>query len=210
MTGAPDASGRCSPAQTDGAVVRQASVSSAFWKRPAWRLLGLRQGLEPVGDLVEAFLAGGARHARIHVGVFVRLAGDRGLQVVGGAADRQAGGRIADFFEKFEMAVRMAGLAFGGRAEHGGDVVVAFDIGLLREIQIAAVGLALAGKRGLQIVLGLRTLQTMPCFFSILQRTGWLQRIAEACRLLRSAANADRAMYRSWQNSKSTVFRTNC
>ena len=41
------------------------------------RLLGLGQGLEPVGDLVEAFLAGGARHARIHVGVFVRLAGDR-------------------------------------------------------------------------------------------------------------------------------------
>ena len=50
------------------------------------------------------------------------------------------------------MAVRMAGLAFGGRAEHGGDVVVAFDVGLLGEVEIAAVGLALAGERGLQIV----------------------------------------------------------
>ena len=53
------------------------------------------------------------------------------------------------------MAVRMAGLAFGGGAEHGGDVVVAFDIGLLREIEIAAVGLAFAGKRVLQILCGL-------------------------------------------------------
>ena len=56
------------------------------------------------------------------------------------------------------MAVRMAGLAFGGGAEHGGDVVVAFDIGLLREIEIAAVGLAFAGERVLQILLGLRCL----------------------------------------------------
>src|SRR5918993_5820624 len=43
-------------------------------------LLGLGQGLEPVGDLGEAFLARGAGHARIHVGVFVRLARDRGLE----------------------------------------------------------------------------------------------------------------------------------
>ena len=51
------------------------------------------------------------------------------------------------------MAVRMAGLAFGGRAEHGGDVVVAFDVGLLGEIEIAAVRLALAGEGVLQILL---------------------------------------------------------
>ena len=82
-----------------------------------------------------------------------------GLQVVGGGADRQAGGRIADRLEEFEMAVGMAGLAFGGRAEHGGDVVVAFDVGLLGEIEIAAVGLALAGERGLQIVFGLASLE---------------------------------------------------
>src|SRR6185312_14413472 len=33
-------------------------------------LLGLGQGLEPVGDLVKAFRARGLGHARIHVGVF--------------------------------------------------------------------------------------------------------------------------------------------
>ena len=37
-----------------------------------------------------------------------------------------------DFLEKFEMAVRMPGLALGGRAEHGGHVVIAFDVRLLR------------------------------------------------------------------------------
>ena len=77
----------------------------------------------------------------IHVGVFVGLAGNGRRQIVVGRADRQAGGRIAEGFEEFEVAVGMAGLAFGGRAEHGGDIVVAFDVGLLREIQIAAVGL---------------------------------------------------------------------
>src|SRR5437773_827815 len=38
-------------------------------------------------------------------------------------------------------------------------VVVAFDVRLLREIEIAAIGLAFAGKRCLQIVLGFRTFQ---------------------------------------------------
>src|SRR6266852_8799530 len=42
------------------------------------RLPGLGERLEPVGDRVEAFLAGNAGHVRIHVGVFVGLAGDRG------------------------------------------------------------------------------------------------------------------------------------
>src|SRR6266403_2081794 len=48
------------------------------------RLPGFGERLEPVGDLVEAFLTGGAGHARKHVGVFVGLAGDRGLEVVAG------------------------------------------------------------------------------------------------------------------------------
>src|SRR5580698_1197223 len=122
-------------------------------------LLGLRQGLEPVGNLAEAFLARRAGHARVHVGVLVRLACDRGLEVVAGLADRQAGRRVAAHLEELEMAVRMAGLALGGRAEDHGDVVVAFDVGLLCEIEVAAVGLALAGKRRLQIVFGLGSLE---------------------------------------------------
>src|SRR6478752_7107456 len=97
-------------------------------------LLGLREGLEPVGDLAEAFLTRGARHARIHVGVFVRLAGDRGLEVVIGRADRQTGRRIAAHFEELEMTVRMAGFAFRRRAEHDGDIVEALNVGLLGEI----------------------------------------------------------------------------
>src|SRR6266446_8423878 len=93
------------------------------------RLPGLGERLEPVGDLVEAFLAGCAGHARIHVGVFVGLAGDRGLEVVAGQTDRLAGRRVVHFLEIFEMTVRVPGLALGSRAEHGGDIVEALDVG---------------------------------------------------------------------------------
>src|SRR5690606_38636656 len=89
----------------------------------------------------------------------VRLARDRGLQVVGGRPGRQPGRRVADGFEVLEVAVRVAGLAFGGRAEHRGDVVVAFDVRLRGEIQVAAVGLRFAGERVLQVLLGLRAFQ---------------------------------------------------
>ena len=85
---------------------------------------------------------------------------DRCLEVVDGPADRQASRRIADFFEIFEMAMSVAGFALGGRAKHRGDIVMALDIGLLREIQIAAVGLAFAGERGLEVVLRLRALES--------------------------------------------------
>jgi hypothetical protein len=86
--------------------------------------------------------------------------------------------------EVFQMAMRVAGLAFGGRAEHGGDIVVAFDVGLLGEIQIAAIGLRFAGKRGLEIALCLGTFQiahdtplmwrrkTCPAGIRLIQRYG--------------------------------------
>jgi len=57
------------------------------------------------------------------------------------------------------MAMGMAGLAFGGRAEDGGDVVVALDVGLLGEIEVAAISLAFAGEGRLEIVDRLRCLQ---------------------------------------------------
>ncbi len=50
--------------------------------------------------------------------------------------------------------MRMARLAFGGRAEDGGHVIVAFDVGLLREIEIAAVRLAFTGKGGFEVFNG--------------------------------------------------------
>src|SRR6266404_5402946 len=126
---------------------------------PGMQLPGLGERLEPVGDLVEAFLAGHARHARIHVGVFVGLARDRGLEVVAGRTDRLAGRQVAHFLEIFEMAVRVPGLALGSRAERGGDIVEALDVGLLGEIEIAAARLALAGESFLQILLGLGSLE---------------------------------------------------
>src|ERR1700748_1787305 len=81
-------------------------------------LLGLGQGLEPVGDFVKAFRTRGLGHARIHVGIFVGLARDGGLQIGVGAADGLAGRRIADLLQIFQMAVGVTGLAFGGGAGH--------------------------------------------------------------------------------------------
>src|SRR6185312_11847788 len=136
------------PTNDDGLLAERVE---RFLEAAGMRFLGLGERLEPVGDLVEAFLAGGLRHAGIHVGVFMRLAGDGGSEILCGVADRLAGRRVTDFLQIFEMAMRMASLTFRGRAEHGGDIVIAFDIRLLREIEIAAVRLALAGKSLLQI-----------------------------------------------------------
>src|ERR1700739_4096592 len=61
------------------------------------RLPGLGERLEPVCDLVEAFLAGDASYARIDVDVFMGLTGDRGLQIVARRTDRLAGRGIAYF-----------------------------------------------------------------------------------------------------------------
>src|SRR5664279_5225527 len=54
----------------------------------------------------------------------------------------------------------MAGLALGGGAEQRGDVVLALDVGLVGEVEVAAIGLRLAGERVAQALLGLRSLQT--------------------------------------------------
>src|SRR5690242_6618791 len=123
------------------------------------RLPGLGERLEPVGDLVEAFLAGNAGHARIHVGVFVGLAGDCGLEDVAGRTDRLAGRWVAHFLEIFEMALRVPGLGLGSRAEHGGEIVEALNVGLLGETEIASVRQALGGNRVLQILLGLGSVE---------------------------------------------------
>mgnify|MGYP002737320108 CR=1 FL=1 len=129
---------------------------------------GAGQGLEPVGDVLEALFAGGARHARVHVGVLVRLAGDRGLEVGVGRPDRQAGRGIPDGFEVLEVAVRVAGLTLGRRTKNGGHIVVAFDVCLLSKIEVPPVSLRLASKRLLQIILGLRTLQLTHCLTPLL------------------------------------------
>src|SRR5262245_46460206 len=116
---------------------------------------GLRQGLEPLGDLVEALLPSRPGHPRIHVGVFVGFAGDRRLKIILGRADRLAGRRVADLLKIFEMAVSVTRLALGCRAEYRRHVVVTLDIRLLSKIEVAPVGLALAGKRSLEVFLSL-------------------------------------------------------
>ena len=61
--------------------------------------------------------------------------------------------------EELEVAMRVAGLAFGGGTEQRGHVVLALDVGLVREVQIAAVGLRFARKGVLQVLFGLRSFQ---------------------------------------------------
>ncbi len=76
-------------------------------------------------------------------------------------ADRQTRGRIADaLLHEFEVAVDMAGLAFGSGAEQHRDVVLAFDVGLVREVQVAAIGLRFARERVAQALLGFRSFQS--------------------------------------------------
>ena len=48
------------------------------------RALSLAQRLEPVGDFIETFVASSLGHARIHIGIFMRLARYRRLQVGAG------------------------------------------------------------------------------------------------------------------------------
>ena len=60
-----------------------------------------------------------------------------------------------------EVAVRVAGLAVGGLAEVAGDLGVALDVGDLREVEVAAVRLRLAGERVLQVLVRLRALQVL-------------------------------------------------
>src|SRR6185436_12756730 len=123
------------------------------------RALGLRERLEPVGDLAEALVARCLGHARVHVRVLVRFARDRGLQVVGCGADRQPGRRVADLLEVLEMAVCMSGFTFRRRTKNGCDVVVTLDVSLLCEVKVTTVRLRLAGKCRLEVALGLAALE---------------------------------------------------
>ena len=60
----------------------------------------------------------------------------------------------------------ISGLALGGGAENGRHVVVTFDIGFAREIEITAVGLAFAREGIFQILFGLGVFQCRHWFLS--------------------------------------------
>jgi hypothetical protein len=84
----------------------------------------------------------------------VRFARHRRLQVRARRADRQIGRRVAYLLQVFQVPVRVAGLALRGGAEQRRDVVLAFDVGLGGEIEIPPVRQALAGERGLEVIVG--------------------------------------------------------
>src|SRR5712691_2483906 len=120
---------------------------------------GTCERLEPLGDLLEALVAGGLGEAGVHLGVLVGLALDRGLEVVGGGADGDAGHRVADLGEKIEVAERVARLALRDRTEQRGDVCLTFDVGPSGEVEVAAVGLAFAAKCLFEVLVGFGAVQ---------------------------------------------------
>src|SRR5262245_56480161 len=127
--------------RTGGAARRAPSLHRGEALREPARvaLLGPRERLEPLRDLVEALLASGLGEPGIHLRVLVGLALDRGLEVLVGRADRDAGDGVADLREELEVAVRVARLALGHVAEQPADVGEALDVRALREVEVAAV-----------------------------------------------------------------------
>src|SRR5215475_7010353 len=103
------------------------------------RAFGASQGLEPLGDLLEALLARGLGKARIHLRVLVCLARDRRLEVLHAVADRLGGDWIADALQVVEVAVGVAGFALRGVPKQPCEVRVAFDVGDLGEIEVTPV-----------------------------------------------------------------------
>ena len=87
----------------------------------------------PVGYLLEAFLAGGARHALVHVGVPCSRPVIAAARLSSGGADRLAGPPRSPSFPGIRgWPVRAAPsrLALSSRAEDGGNIIKAFDVGL--------------------------------------------------------------------------------
>ena len=84
-----------------------------------------------------------------------------------------AGDRVADLGEEVEVTERVAGLALRHRAEQRGDVGVALDVGLLREVEVAAVRLALARERLLEVRRGSWCRSGRACV-GLLVVSGWL------------------------------------
>src|SRR5436309_1472861 len=133
----------------------------ALVEAPGVRLLGLGERLEPLGELGEAFVARRLRHARVHLGVLVGLAGHGGLQIFLGLSDRLSGHGIADLLQEVEVAEGVPGLGVGGVLEEARHVGKALDVGDAREVKIAAVRLRLAGERLLEILEALRALEAL-------------------------------------------------
>src|SRR3989442_616917 len=119
----------------------------AFVEPARVRLFRLGERLEPLRELGEAFLPRGLGHARVHLGVLVRLAGDRGPEVLLGLADRLVGHRIADLFQEVEVPEGVAGLGVRRVLEEAPPGGEPLDVGDAREVGVAPGRLRLAGER---------------------------------------------------------------
>jgi hypothetical protein len=84
-------------------------------------------------------------HGRVHLGVLVGLAGHRGPEVLE---------RRADSAHVPEVRVGVDGLGVGGGAEQSRDLAEALLLGGLGEGEVLPVGLALAGERDGEVLLG--------------------------------------------------------
>ena len=112
----------------------------------------LADHLELRSDLGESFLPGDPGKLGIHLGLLVVLAGSGILKVDFGGGDASA-------MEIFEPELGMLALVLCRLEEKLGEFGVAFLGGDFGIIAILRVGLALSGKGGLEILLGLGTLQ---------------------------------------------------
>ena len=139
--------------------VCSADACERFLESVSVQTLSFGQGFEPVRNLVEVLVAGRLRHARIHVGVLMRFARNCRRQVYRRCANRQASCRITNLLEVLEEPVRVPCFAFRSRTEDRRNIVIALDIGLGGEIQIATIGLRLTRKCVFKISLGLAAFQ---------------------------------------------------
>src|SRR5438552_15144473 len=137
---------------------------------PGVRLLGLRQRLEPLGQLAKAFAPRGLGHARIHLGVLVRLARDGRLEILLGLPDRFSGRRIAHFLQEVEVTEGVPSFGVRGVLEETRDVGEPFDVRDAREVQIPPVRLRLAGEGFLEVFEALSALETCHESFSFVPR----------------------------------------
>src|SRR5439155_10142040 len=105
------------------------------------RLLGFGERLEPLGDLLEALAPSGLGEAGVHLGELVRLAFDRGLEVLIGRADRHAGTGITRLLQEVEVTEGVSRLRLRGVSEETADVGIPLDVGTASEVEVAAVRL---------------------------------------------------------------------
>src|SRR5690606_24286170 len=82
---------------------------------------------------------------------------------------------VAHALQIVEVPVGVPRFAFGGLAEVTRNLRVTFDVGDLREVEVAAVGLGFASEGGLQVFLGLAAFEVChetPCCRGLSRRGG--------------------------------------